>query len=99
MGCVADRLSDEWELDDIVIEPSATVTAIYRHVSGAYVMWSADPGHTVQLWEADGSVETWLDDDEFADLDSATETVQTCVEVIEHATNRALPPAASTPRP
>jgi len=98
MGCVADRLSDEWELDDIVIEQSATATALYRHESGAIVMWSADPGHRVQLWEPDGAMETWLDDD-VVDLDCAAETVQTCIEMVEYETSTSMPPATSAPRP
>ncbi|QLG30088.1 hypothetical protein HUG10_21110 (plasmid) [Halorarum halophilum] len=98
MGCIADRLSTEWELDDVVIEKTATATAMYRHASGAIVMWSAEPGHTVQLWDADGDVETWLDD-EHASLDAASEAVQTCIEMVDYGTDQLMPPQASTPRP
>jgi hypothetical protein len=98
MGDVADRLNDDWELDEIDVEQTATVTATYRHASGVVVLWSADPGHGVQVWYPDGECEVWLDDDH-APLDSATEAVQTCIEMVEHQPNRHMPPTPPAQRP
>lgn len=95
MSNVADRLSDDWDLDELEVERQATVTAVYRHTSGARIMWSARPGHSVQLIDTDGTTENW---DDRGTVDSATQAVQTCVELIDNGLLADMPPQTESTR-
>jgi hypothetical protein len=94
MSNVADRLSDDWNLDGIEVERQATVTAVYRHDSGVRILWSAEPGHSVQLIETDGTTESW---DTNGNLKSASQAVQTCVELVDNGLLTDMPPQTAAP--
>lgn len=97
MNNVADKLSDEWNLDGITVEQQAqaTVTAVYRHASGVRIAWSANPGHSVQLIDADGSTESW---EQNGGIESASHAVQTCVELVDNGLLTDMPPQTENPQ-